>query len=100
MEEYLRFIESAGDVRQVPAEYYRVDWLNFAGNHVTARGVPTAASLIDASAIRLYSGADYYLQQIITEHLSTVERVELAIGLRHAPRSTGEARHPSGGPVR
>ncbi|MBJ7459403.1 MAG: AAA family ATPase [Thermoleophilaceae bacterium] len=44
--------------------------------------MPTSASLIDASSIRLQGGADYYLQQIINDHLDPKERVELARAYR------------------
>lgn len=82
VEEYERFIESTEDVRLVPTEYYKVEWLSFAGNAVTGRGVPATVSLIDATTIRLQSGADYYIQQIITNELEVAERVELARAYR------------------
>ena len=59
-----------------------MEWLSFAGNAVTGRGVPATASLIDAATIRLQSGADYYIQQIITNELEVAERVELARAYR------------------
>jgi len=81
-DEYEEFIKDRDAVSLVPTEYYRVDWLGFSGNPVTRRGVPVTVSRIDASAIRLRSGADYYLQQIIGEHLDPKERVELARAYR------------------
>jgi putative ATP-dependent endonuclease of the OLD family len=69
-EEYLHFIADPGTTTLVPVEYYKVEWLSFAGTAVTARSVPAAVSRIDASSIRLQSGADYYMQQIIEEHLA------------------------------
>ena len=81
-EEYERFIEGTEELRLVPTEYYKVEWLSFAGNAVTGRGVPATASLIDAATIRLQSGADYYIQQIITNELEVAERVELARAYR------------------
>lgn len=81
-DEYEKFIASATDVTHVPTEYYEVTWKSFAGNSVTPRSVKTAASLIDATAIRLQSGADRYLQQIISEQLEPAERVELSRAYR------------------
>jgi putative ATP-dependent endonuclease of OLD family len=81
-EEYGRFVEGTDDIQLVPTEYYKVEWLSFAGNGVTTRGVPATASLIDAATIRLQSGADYYIQQIINEQLEVGERVELARAYR------------------
>lgn len=81
-EEYQEFIQDRDAVSLTPTEYYRVDWLGFSGNPVTRRGVPVTVSRIDASAIRLRSGADYYLQQIIGDHLDAKERVELSRAYR------------------
>lgn len=81
-QEYATFVAGDDPVRLVPTEYYRVDWLSFAGNPITRRAVPVSASRIDASAIRLQSGADYYLQQIISDHLDPVERAELSRAYR------------------
>jgi len=81
-QEYERFVDSTEEIRLVPTEYYKVEWLSFAGNAVTSRGVPATASLIDAATIRLQSGADHYIQQIITNELEVAERVELARAYR------------------
>ena len=81
-EEYVGYIQNPEDVRLVPTEYYKVEWLSFSGNGVTARSIPATASLIDASEIRLQNGADYYLQNIISSHLDPSERVELSRAYR------------------
>lgn len=81
-DEYATFLENPAVVTLIPTEYYRVDWLSFAGNPITRRSVPIAVSRIDASAIKLHSGADYYLQQIINDQLDPAERVELARAYR------------------
>jgi len=80
--EYEAFIEDVDAVTLIPTEYYQVEWLSFAGNPVTGRSVPASVSRIDASAIKLHSGADYYLQQIIHGHLDLTERVELSRAYR------------------
>lgn len=81
-EEYTEFVKKPEQVSLVPTEYYRVEWLGFSGNGISYRSVPATASLIDASTIRLQSGADYYLQGIIGEHLTKNERVELSRSYR------------------
>lgn len=80
--EYEAFIAKPDAISLVPTEYYRVEWLNFAGDAVSLRSIPTTAALIDASSIRLQGGADYYLQQIISNSLADTERVELARAYR------------------
>jgi putative ATP-dependent endonuclease of the OLD family len=77
-EEYERFIEQPTGVGLVPTEYYKVEWLGFSGNGVTYRSVPATASVIDSTSIRLQSGIDYHLQQIINTQLAPNERVELS----------------------
>lgn len=77
-DEYKSFIDKPELIRLAPTEYYRVDWLGFSGNAISARSIPTTASVIDPAAIRLQSGVDYHLQQIIRTHLDPKERVELS----------------------
>jgi putative ATP-dependent endonuclease of the OLD family len=80
--EYKEFIKKPETIRVIPTEYYRCEWLGFSGNPVTYRSVPATASMIDATAIRLQSGADYYLQDIISSNLSAADRVELTRAYR------------------
>jgi energy-coupling factor transporter ATP-binding protein EcfA2 len=77
-EEYSSFIQKPGAVRLAPTEYYKVDWLGFSGNAVSARSLPKTASVIDPTTIRLQSGVDYHLQEIIRTHLDPKDRVELS----------------------
>lgn len=77
-EEYDSFVDDPSSIRLVPTEYYRVDWLDFGGRPVSARSVPAVASVIDPTTIRLTSGVDYHLQNIIRTHLEPRERVELS----------------------
>lgn len=82
-DEYAKLITNASDVRQVPAEYYKCQWYSFANNGLTSRGLPIRLSYIDATTIRLQSGTDYYLQDIIKADLDAKERVELNIAYRN-----------------
>ena len=77
-EEYESFIADPSAVRLVPVEYYRVDWLGFSGNGITARSVPATAAVIDPTILQLQSGVDYYMQQILRTHLEPKDRVELS----------------------
>jgi ABC-type cobalamin/Fe3+-siderophores transport system ATPase subunit len=81
-EEYRGYVQDADQVNLVPTEYYKVEWLGFSGNPVKNTKSMPDASLIDASAIKLQNGADYYLQQIINGHLNPVQRVELSRSYR------------------
>jgi putative ATP-dependent endonuclease of the OLD family len=76
--EYNAFIGDIAAIRLAPTEYYKVDWLGFSGNPVTARSVPATASVVDPSSVRLQAGVDHHLQQILRTHLDPKERVELS----------------------
>ena len=76
--EYAKFIEGDAPVTLVPTEYFDTEWLTFGGNSILRRSVPVKASLIDASALRLHAGADYYLQKTIDDQLEPSDRVELS----------------------
>lgn len=77
-DEYRAFIKDPENIQLVPTEYYKVEWLGFSGSSVTYRSIPATCSVIDSSAMRLQSGADYHLQQIISTHLEPNERAELS----------------------
>ena len=77
-DEYENFTSDPDQVRLVPTEYYKVDWYGFSGSLVTRRSLPATAAVIDPTSIRLQSGVDFYLQQIIQTQLEPSERVELS----------------------
>ncbi len=81
-EEYQTLIANPSKVQLIPAEYYKVQWYSFANNAITIRSLPIRLSYIDATTIRLQSGTDYYLQDIIKTDLDAKERVELNIAYR------------------
>ena len=76
--EYNAFLDESDEVTTVPTEYYRVEWTDFAGQPVNVRALRVKSSLIDASRIRLHSGAEYHLQKIIGETLDIKQRAQLA----------------------
>jgi len=80
--EYEKLIDDKDQVKLIPIEYYRVSWKSFANQTLTKRGIPIESSYIDATSIRLQSGTDYYLQNIINEGLDLKERVALAVEYR------------------
>lgn len=82
-EEYENLLKQQSDkLRLIPAEYYKVQWYSFANNAITLRSLPVRLSYIDATTIRLQSGTDYYLQDIIKTDLDAKERVELNVAYR------------------
>ncbi|TQE99479.1 MAG: AAA family ATPase [Spiribacter salinus] len=88
-EEYQAFLEEPETVNNVPTEFYKIDWTDFAGQPVNVRALRIKASLIDASRIRLHSGADYHLQKIIGDTLDAKQRAQLARSYRNHQESFG-----------
>lgn len=85
--EYAEFIREPAKVTSVPIEYYKIEWRDFSGRSLNSRSLKITSSLIDASRIRLKSGADYYLQRIISRNLSDQQRVQLARSYRSQQES-------------
>lgn len=82
-EEYATLLEDPSQIKVVPTEYYKTHWYSFANNAITARSLPVDLSFIDATTIRLQSGTDYYLQNIINNGLNPKERVALSVAYRN-----------------
>jgi predicted ATP-dependent endonuclease of OLD family len=81
-EEYEKLLEERDQIKLLPIEYFKINWRSFADHALTSRNIPIGLSFIDATTIRLQSGADYYLQSIINDGLEVKERVALAIEYR------------------
>ncbi len=81
-DEYAKLLDIPAQVKGVPTEYYKVQWFSFANNAISQRSLPIAVSNIDATTIRLQSGTDFFLQDIISGSLDSKEKVSLAIAYR------------------
>lgn len=92
-EEYAALVKDRrSEVDTVPAEYYGVHWRSFAGNAITARSLDIGVSYVDATTIRLQSGTDFYIQDIIRSDLDVKERVALNLAYRRLKETfSGEA---------
>ena len=77
-DEYNALLDDSTTLKLPPTEYYRIEWCGFSGNPVTRRSLPSSVTVIDPADLRLHSGVDYHLQQIIDAHLSPNERAELS----------------------
>ncbi len=81
--EYEKLIEDRSQIKVIPSELFKVRWYSFANNNITSASLPIGASFIDATTIRLQSGTDYYLQNIINTGLDAKERVSLSVAYRN-----------------
>lgn len=80
--EYAQLLKENHELNVVPVEYYKVGWYSFAHEAMTTRSLPIGLSNIDASSIRLQSGTDFYLQNIINGILDPKQKAALAIAYR------------------
>lgn len=87
IDEYQAYVGNTDVVRSIPTEFYRIDWQDFGAHVLNPRAIKVTSSLIDASRIRLQSGADYYLQRIIAERLDTKQRAQLSRAFRSLQES-------------
>lgn len=89
-EEYASLLADASEKKLIPAEYYKINWYSFANNAITSRSLPINIFSIDATSIRLQSGTDYYIQNLVSENLTPKERVALAVAYRKLKESFSE----------
>ncbi|WP_161485835.1 ATP-dependent nuclease [Enteractinococcus helveticum] len=82
--EYIEHIKHPSGLTRVPTEFYKVDWNSFNSKPVNPRAVPIRSAIIDSSRIRLQSGTDYYLKQIVEETLTLSQRSQLSAAYRRA----------------
>ena len=90
-DDYTKLLENRAQIKTIPTEYYKVTWYSFANNAITPRSLKIAISNIDATTIRLQSGTDYFLQEIINGSLDAKEKVSLAIAYRKLKEQFAEA---------
>lgn len=66
----------------LPVEYYSIEWRSFADLPILKRPKELAVSFIDSRTLRSASGIDYYMREILSEHLSPTERAKVSIAHR------------------
>ncbi|GJF07285.1 hypothetical protein PSD17_62320 [Pseudonocardia sp. D17] len=80
--QYAQFIGDGQEIHSLPVEFYRIVRRTFAGDGVIGSRVGVQCAVIDSTALRLQSGADYYLRKTLDEHLSDEVRSGMALALR------------------
>lgn len=59
-EEYAAF-KKVNRNKNVPIEYYRIEWKNFGDQEITSRSIPIRPNMIDSSGTKYRNGSDYYI---------------------------------------
>ena len=80
--EYQKYIEEPNEVTAVPVEFMHVVWRSFKDHEVNGHNIPVKPVLIDATSIRHDLGANKYVVEEISRHLSSTERAKLSLAYR------------------
>jgi predicted ATP-dependent endonuclease of OLD family len=81
--EYEDYIRKAENVKDIPVEYYMIEWRSFAwGTSLSSQAVPVKSALIDPSSISNTYAANKYVVEIVRDHLDPPDRVDLAVSYR------------------
>jgi len=82
---------TAGELKAVPIEYYRVSWQSFAREAITARSIPLKSVLIDSSSSRYQNGSDVYISRIIHAELEDSDKAAISQEYRKMKEMFGAA---------
>lgn len=81
-EEYEQYINQSNNLKNIPIEYYKVNWYSFASNPITSRSNPVKCVLIDPTEGKHWSGTDRYISSVIGETLDPKQRATLNFNYR------------------
>jgi len=66
----------------LPVEYYTVKWRSFEGTTLALRPRGLTTAIIDSRTIRSSSSIDYYLRQMLSDHLDPKEKANISVAYR------------------
>tara|TARA_R110000772_G_scaffold31555_3_gene77794 strand:+ start:4976 stop:6574 length:1599 start_codon:yes stop_codon:yes gene_type:complete len=82
-EEYAAYVADVDALKDIPIEYYKIEWRSFAwGQTLSSQAIPIKSVLIDPSAISNTYAANKYVVEILRDHLTKAERVHLDLSYR------------------
>ncbi len=80
-DEYATF-KQVNKNKNVPIEYYRIEWKSFADQEISSRSIPIKPNIIDSSGTKYKNGSDYYISKIISNRLDKSEQIALMQAFR------------------
>lgn len=82
--EYAAEIEAhlTSETTIIPVECYTVDWRSFSDKFLTARPKEVTTAIIDSRTIRSSNGVDFYLRQILNDHLKPDAKAQVSMAFR------------------
>lgn len=91
IEDY-RVLVERDEIISLPIEYYKVEWINFAGHPITSRSCNIRSIMIDSSEYRYYNGTDEYLSRVVKEVLDDGAKTQLAQANRKSKEELSKAK--------
>jgi predicted ATPase len=80
--EYEKYIEKPEAVKEIPIEYYKVEWYSFASNTFRFLELPMKAHLINNIEHRYLQGPDKYIASLVGDYLDDNQKSLLALKYR------------------
>ena len=82
-DEYEQYISQPELIKNIPVEYYHIEWFSFKGSPVTSRSIPLSVIYVDTSLGEVsFTGTDKYVSRIINNFLDISERAGLKLNYR------------------
>ncbi|WP_370174492.1 ATP-dependent nuclease [Leeuwenhoekiella palythoae] len=82
-EEYAQYISDPKLIKNIPIEYYHIEWYSFKGTPITSRSIPLNVVYVDTSLGEVsFTGTDKYVARIINNFLSANERAGIKLNYR------------------
>ena len=81
-EEFEEYISDAERIKHLPAEYYTVTWLDFAGNPVNPKKPKVRSTLVDPSTLPDTSATSRYILELMRDLLDKQQSANVSIAYR------------------
>lgn len=85
--EFADYVMGSSDDELVPVEFFDVEWTSFDFSPMNIRAMPFKSRLIDATGSNAGRGAGRYLSQLVEDHLTPKEKIELSLAYRSMKRT-------------
>jgi putative ATP-dependent endonuclease of OLD family len=89
--DFAEYVNGSSDVEMIPVEFFCVEWQSFAYEPLNSRAMPFKSRLIDTAAGDPGRGAGRYLFQVVGDHLTPKEKIDLSLAYRSMKRTFEQA---------
>lgn len=86
-DDFAAYVNGSSENDLIPVEFFGVDWQSFAYAPINPRAMPFKSRLIDTTAADVGRGAGRYLSQVVGDHLTPKEKINLSLAFRSMKRA-------------